>query len=76
MWTAFRTPAGIAVLNVVEPPHRHGPVVSILLDEEDVDGLLSPMESTSRIEALLRHGRRLPDAMGTPALSDGERRTA
>lgn len=76
MWTAFRTPSGVAILNVVEPPLRYGPVVSIVLDDVDVRDLLSPLASSSRVEDLLRRGRRLAVPLPTPALSPGERLAA
>lgn len=76
MWTAFRTPAGVAILNVAEPGESGLPVVSIVIGEDDVDDLVRSGLSSARVDALLRSGARLQTPLATPPISPYERMAA
>jgi hypothetical protein len=76
MWTAFRTPAGVAILNVAEPGEPGCGVVSLVIDEDDVDTLLRSGLSAARVDAILRSAPRLQAPLATPPISPYERMAA
>jgi hypothetical protein len=76
MWTAFRTPAGVAILNVAEPGGSGFGVVSIVIGEDDVDVLVRSGLSAARVDALLGSAARLQTPLATPPLSPYERLAA
>jgi len=76
MWTAFRTPAGVAILNVAEPGEPGFGVVSIVIGEDDVDALVHAGLSAARVDALMRSATRLERPLATPPLSPYERMAA
>lgn len=76
MWTAFRTPAGVAILNVAEPGGSGPAVVSIVIGEDDVEELIRSSASSARVDALLRSAVRLQTPLATPPISPYERMAA